>query len=244
MRQFSKNLSLSLVLSSLCLGAAWAQPQANTSHHPATVASEGLMLVNISADVQEDVDADVVRVTLTKQLEGQDQQALSDELNQAINKVIDLAKKEPALTVKTGNYSFWNNTEKDKSTWIVRGEVLVTSEDFERVRALITQASGTMNLDGINFSLSDTKRKESEARLIGKAAEAFRERASSVATAFGAKDYSIQKVNVQTSRVIGNGDMVYRASAKSLSSYGGEPVQLSSGKVSVQVMTEGEIALR
>ena len=158
--------------------------------------------------------------------------------------MIDLAKKEPALTVKTGNYSFWNNTEKDKSTWIVRGEVLVTSEDFEKVRALITQASGTMNLDGINFSLSDTKRKESEARLIGKAAEAFRERASSVATAFGAKDYSIQKVNVQTSRVIGNGDMVYRASAKSLSSYGGEPVQLSSGKVSVQVMTEGEIALR
>ena len=244
MRQFSKNLGLSLLMSSLCLGAAWAQSSPATPNNTATtVVSEGMMLVNISADVQEDVDADVVRLTLSKQITGLDQKAMSDELNQAINAVIEQAKKEPALTVKTGNYSFWSNNEKDKNDWIVRGEVIVTSQDFEKARALIAATSGQMNLDGINFSLSDTKRKESEARLIAKAAEAFRERAESVKTAFAAKEYTIQRVNLQTSRVMGNGDMVYRA-AKGLASYSSEPVQLSSGKVSVQVMTEGEIALR
>ena len=243
MQHISKKLSLALLLSSVCFGAAWAQANPVTPKQSMASVGEGRMLVNISADVQEDVDADVVSVTLSKQLEGQDQKALSDELNQAINKVIELAKSEPALTVKTGNYSFWSNTEKDKSSWIVRGEVFVTSSDFEKVRGLIAQASGTMNLDGINFSLSDAKRKDSEARLIAKAADAFRERASSVAAAFAAKDYTIKRVNVQTNRVIGNGDVVYRA-AKGLSSYGGgESVQLSSGKVSVQVATEGEIAL-
>lgn len=244
MRQFTKGLSLSLLMSSLLATAAWAQSSPVVPNQATTSQSEGVMIVNISADVQEDVDADVVRLTLSKQLEGQDQQALSDELNKAINSVIEKAKAEPALTVKTGNYSFWSNSEKDKNNWIVRGEVIITSQDFEKARALIAQTSSEMNLDGINFSLSDAKRKESEARLISKAADAFRERAESVKNAFAAKEYTIQRVNLQTSRVIGNNDMVYRASAKSLSSYGGEPVQLSSGKVSVQVMTEGEIALR
>ena len=106
MQHISKKLSLALLVSSVCFGAAWAQANPAAPNQSMATVGEGRMLVNISADVQEDVDADVVSITLSKQLEGQDQKALSDELNQAINKVIEMAKSDSALTVKTGNYSF------------------------------------------------------------------------------------------------------------------------------------------
>lgn len=246
MRCLSKSLALSLLMSSLCVGAVWAQAAPPVHDHTASTVDKvkETMKVSISSDVQEDVDADIVRLTLSKQLEGGDQKALSDELNKAINSVIEKAKKDPAFVVQTGNYSFWANTGKNQSDWVVRGEVIITSKDFEKARALVGQTATDMNLDGINFSLSDAKRKESEDRLIEKAASAFRERAKSVSNAFGASDYTITRVNVQTSGVMGGNDMVYRAQAKGISSYSGEPVQLSSGKVTVNITTEGEIVLR
>lgn len=234
---------LALSAMSFALWQAPAMAQVTTDNTTATVKKD--TTIYLVASVQEEVDADMVRFTLSKQLSGENQQALTEELNKAINAVIEKGKADKDLVIANGDYGFWSAGEKGKNIlWEMRGEVVVTTKNFEKAREFIAATKEHMTLDGIRFFLSDEAKKKVESSLITKAAEAFREKAQATTKAFGHQDYRIESVRLDMNA--GQDTRMLRAAgvAASAKSYSADTVELSSGKVNVTVSADGSIVLR
>lgn len=241
MMRISRLFALSAM--SLALLQAPAMAQATTENTTATVKKE--TTIYLVALVQEEVDADTVRFTLSKQLSGENQQVLTEELNKAINAVIEKGKADNDLVVANGDYGFWSVGEKGKNVlWEIRGEVVVTTKNFEKAREFIAATKEYMTLDGIRFFLSDEAKKKVESSLITKVAESFREKAQATTKAFGHQDYRIESVRLDMNA--GQDTRLLRAAgvAVSAKSYSADTVELSSGKINVTVSADGSIVLR
>lgn len=240
MMRISRLFALSAM--SLALLQAPAMAQATTENTTATVKKE--TTIYLVALVQEEVDADTVRFTLSKQLSGENQQVLTEELNKAINAVIEKGKADKDLVVANGDYGFWSVGEKGKNVlWEIRGEVVVTTKNFEKAREFIAATKEYMTLDGIRFFLSDEAKKKVESSLITKVAESFREKAQATTKAFGHQDYRIESVRLDMNA--GQDTRLLRAAgvAVSAKSYSADTVELSSGKINVTVSADGSIVL-
>ncbi|WP_071058420.1 SIMPL domain-containing protein [Pelistega sp. MC2] len=202
-------------------------------------------VINLSASVQEEVKPDVVRLTLSKQLQGTNQQELTTQLNKAINAVLEKGKADPDLTIRNGDYGFWSVGDKEKEiSWVMRGEVIVTSKDFAKAQAFIAMNKDMMTLDNIQFILSEESRNKVEEKLIANVAEAFNKKASAVAKAFGSQTYHIN--SIQLNNNAGRQPRMYAAAAATTysSKSADDAVNLEGGKVEVNVTADGQISLR
>lgn len=217
-------------------------PQANTQH---THYSDNPTRVNINANVQEEIAPDTVRLVFAKQISGKNQQELSEALNKALNAVLKAGKTHSELTLSNGNYGFWKTGEKGE-LWEMRGEVIVTSMDFEKAQAFIGEVSEWMSLDGISFYLSPAKTTEIENKLLEQATQAFKDKASRITKAFGANDYHIDNVHLDASyggpqpRMA----MVMFKARVEASLPSNEGVSFESGKVRFSVNANGQISLK
>ncbi|NOL50493.1 SIMPL domain-containing protein [Pelistega europaea] len=199
------------------------------------------LMMNLSASVQKEVDADTVRLVFSKQVVGDNQQQLTQELNKAINAVIDKGKKVSELQISNGDYGFWQTSEKDKNIrWEMRGEVIVISKDFQKAQDFIATVKDDMTLDGIQFFLSDENRKKVEDSLITQAAADFKFKAETAMKSFGFTNYHVVNINLGNSPIrvphmpgIG---LMSKAAA-----YDGNSVELSSTKIPVSLSIEGTV---
>lgn len=226
--------SLLLVLSqTVCAQQAVNSP--STEQHT--------LLLNLSASAQKEVDADTVRLVFTKQLIGDNQQQLTESLNKSINAVIDKGKRIPALQVSNGDYGFWQTSEKGKNIqWEMRGQVIVTSKDFQKARDFIATVKDDMSLDGIQFFLSEEARKKIEDGLITEAAEKFKSKANVAVKSFGFSQYRVKNINlgdapVRMPRFVG----VNMLMSKAATSYEGDSVELSGTKIPVSLTIDGTV---
>ncbi|NEN76588.1 SIMPL domain-containing protein [Pelistega sp. NLN82] len=203
--------------------------------------------LNFITTISEEVDADTVKLTFSKKLTGKNQKSLTEELNKSINAVIEKGKQNPALTVRTGDYNFWSRSDKDKSIiWEMRGEVDVSSRDFEKAREFIVSTKDDMTLDGIHFSLSKEAQKSTEDVLLTKVAEAFKVKADASAKAFGFQNYTIKSIRLDTNSAQ-NRPLLMSAPkmmrAASFDAEAGDAVSLSGGKIDVTVSADASIVL-
>lgn len=238
MKSIAKVLALSAIAMMASQSVVFAQTDGTTSK-----SENGQTIINLSASVQEEVRPDVVRLTLSKQLRGVNQQELSTELNKAINTVLERGKADPALTVGNGDYGFWSAGEKGKNiAWEMRGEVIVTTKDFAKAQAFIAMNKDVMTLHNIQFMLSTENQKQVEERLIASVAEAFNKKATAVAKAFGAQNYHIN--SIQLSNNSGRQPRMYAAATNYSEKSAGDTVYLEGGQVEVAVTADGQISLR
>lgn len=235
-------LSTAAFLVSIPVVAQTVTQQGDTQH---THYSDNPTRVNINANVQEEIAPDTVRLVFAKQIGGKNQQELSETLNKALNAVLKAGKAHSELTLSNGNYGFWKTGEKGE-LWEMRGEVIVSSTDFEKARAFIGEVGEWMSLDGISFYLSPAKTAEMENKLLEQAAQAFKDKASRVTKAFGAKEYHIDNVRLDA----GYGGpqprmamaMFKVGAAASLPP--NEGLNFECGKVRFSVNADGQISLK
>lgn len=245
MNALSRILGLSTVAFALVSSSVFAQTAPQPSGMQNAPYTENLTRVNINANVQEEIAPDAVRLVFAKQISGKNQQELSETLNKALNAVLKAGKAHSELTLSNGNYGFWKTGEKGE-LWEMRGEVIVTSTDFEKARAFIGEVSEWVSLDGISFYLSPAKTAEMENKLLEQAAQAFKDKASRVTKAFGAKDYHIDNVRLDA----GYGGpqprmamaMFKAGAAASLPP--NEGLNFEGGKVRFSVNADGQISLK
>lgn len=200
------------------------------------------MILNLNTSVQKEVDADTVRLVFSKQLVGDNQQQLTQALNQSINAVIEKGKKIPALQVSNGDYGFWQTSEKGKDIrWEMRGEVVVISKDFQKAQDFIATVKDDMTLDGIQFFLSDEARKKIEASLITQAAEDFKTKAETTIKSFGFHQYRVKSINLGDVPTMRMPRMVGMNMMSKAAAYEGNSVELSGTKIPVSLGIEGTV---
>lgn len=197
--------SRTLLASALLLALAAAMPAAHAQDRGVDErgprAESRLPELTLQAQAVSEVVQDTVTLTLAVEIEGADQASVGKKLTAALNESMAQVKGDKDVKARNGAYRIWANTNRDGKVtgWHGRVELLLESKNFEAASTLASKVSARMPIAGIGFSLSEEARAQEEKRLLTEAANAFRERALSAATAFGFKGYRIRKLDLSGS---------------------------------------------
>ena len=213
--------------------------------------SDSRPVINLSADAYREVQQDRVILTLSREARGEEAKPIADEVNKAINAVMESGKSNDKLELKTGSYNLWPQQEygedgkrTPKTTYVARGELIVSSTDMVEATRFIEEVSEQMNLSNIAFDLTNEVRREVENEIRAEAIQSFQDKARAVAREFGFDSYDIKYVQLRDST--NNAApmprfSVARAEMLQADSFSGP--DLEAGKERVTISLTGEIAL-
>ena len=219
--------------------------------HSAGVTADERTVLSLAADSSKEVVQDRVVLTLSKEARGDDPKVLSDAVNKAINQVMASGKDNQKLELKNGTYNLWPQQDYDdnakrtgKVTYVVNGEVIVSSQDLVEATRFVEQVSEHMTLSNIVFEMSTELRQSVESEIRAAAIQAFQAKARAVTREFGFDNYEIKQVRVDDSSMVQSPRPrlgVAKAAMVQSEDYSGPT--LSAGKERVSVTVSGEIAL-
>lgn len=244
--------SLNRIALACCAGLAFAVAQpalAQTAPAAPVEAVRTAPELTLQAAASSEVKQDTVRISLSVEVEANDQASVGKRLTAALDDVVKRARGTKNVEIRTGGYNVWPNTNtKGKITnWRGQGEIVLESTDFEAASALAAKLGDKTAISNIGFFLSREGREAEERKLLGQAAQAFKARALAAANAFGFSGYRLSKLDLS-----GGGSpapmprmmMDVAAMAKGGEAAGAPGVPLEAGEVTVSVTVGGTIFLQ
>jgi predicted secreted protein len=227
-----RNCLFALALSA-SLGAALAAAPAR-AHEPARHHDKWPQ-ASLQAEAAAEVSQDTVRITLATEISDASQAAVAQALNKTLDEVMQKAKGHERIKASSGNYRVWPMNDKDGkiTNWRGRGEIVLESADFAAASELASSLSERMPIANLAFFVSPKA-------LLEQAAQAFRDRAQALTTAFGYTAYDIKEIN------LGGSGAQYEAAPRVMAMAAGaqSKVPLEAGTEMVSVSVQGSIFLR
>jgi len=158
--------------------------------------------VSLQASAQRELPNDLLDATLYVEVNDPTPAGAANAVNATVNTALRTARGYAAVRARSGNsrtfpiYTRGNQLQG----WRGRGEVRIESKDFEAASTLIGKLQESMQLGGIQFSVSVEARRAAENELIGEAIAAFKARAEIVRKALGGRGYKLQNLEVSSAR--------------------------------------------
>lgn len=155
--------------------------------------------VQLDAHATEEVDNDSMRATLFAEIEEADAARAAEQVNRAVREAVALLKRHAGLRIRTGGYSTFPLTEKGRIVrWRARAEVIVEGQDFAKVSEATGRVQGRMQLAGVEFFVSPSRRAEVEAMLTQTAIADFLAKAGRVAHGFQGSGFHVFEATVSS----------------------------------------------
>ncbi|HFD92281.1 MAG TPA: DUF541 domain-containing protein [Gammaproteobacteria bacterium] len=147
------------------------------------------------AEVENDRMMALLRVEETHP----DPARLAEIVNQAMTWALAEADRIPEVEAATGDYRV-RAVMKDGLIvdWRAYQQLTLKGTDSAAVSRLVGRLQNRLRVGSIGFELTPQRRRAAEDRLIGSALDAFKARARLIADNFGARDYRIIKVSINT----------------------------------------------
>lgn len=218
-------------------------------------------LVNLDAYYYELVMQDKVNFTMTVEVKEKTKEATIKNLKAKVKEVQEIFGKEKLVaqlgyqTINEEN-EVVNNKWKKTGLWLGTAHLQVTAYDFDLVNKIVDELveSDKAQVGQVVTSISEKTKQAKEEEFTSKAIEVFKAKAKNVATAFGAQDYSLVNVSVNSAANEHNprrgGGMMMAASAGSMlesavSDNGGESSSYISPRESkIYVTIQGQVQLK
>jgi len=227
-----------------CLTAAASAAPALAHDHKAHD-DERQPRLSLQAEASSEIAQDEVAITLATELEGADQGDVAKRLTEQLSQTLSAARGQAGIEARNGAYRLWPTTDRDGkiTAWRGRAEVVLESQDLPGAAALAARLSAHMPIANVAFSLSPEARAKEEKRLLKQAADAFAQRASDAAGAFGFAGYRIRKIE------LGGSGTVFAKQAqpgylRAAMASDAAPPELEAGMATVTVTVQGEVALQ
>jgi predicted secreted protein len=204
-------------------------------------------VVQISAQASTEVIQDLLQITLGTTKEGSEAEAVQQQLKAAVDTALAAAKSQAApgqLEVRTGQFSLYPRYDRNGKIngWQGNAEVVLQGKDFAR----ISQVAGkiqSLQMRGVNFSLSREARQKAESEVTLRAIENYRQKAAEVSKAFGFGNYTLREVSVMANEQGVIQQQPRMMSMKSASADMESSVPVEGGKAAVVVMVNGSVVL-
>lgn len=159
--------------------------------------------VSVRAEVNQEVQRDLMTVTLYTESQDTDPAKLAAGITDALNKALGAARQVQQVTIRQGSrnsYPIYDDKGQKITGWRERAELRLESPDFAALSKLTGEQLGSdMKMGGMDFSISDPARKASEDTLLKNAVTAFKARAQLVTDALGGSSYKLVNLNLNTS---------------------------------------------
>ncbi|MFW8566635.1 SIMPL domain-containing protein [Orrella sp. 11846] len=202
-------------------------------------------LVELSATVQSQVDQDQVQVVLSAQVQGDSSAVVNQELTKVMQTARERLGDRKDIRISTGAIQTYPQYDKQGkiSGWQGRSELVLRSKDIAATAAAADQVTDLLAISSVGFSLSDQARQVEQGRLMDSVAQAFRDKANTVARVFGYSGFNIKKLSVdEGGQMPAPRMMAMMASDAAVAS---EPhLNFEPGQQTVAVTVRGEIELR
>ena len=199
--------------------------------------------VSFQVGVSREVDNDRVVALLTVDAEDRDPAQLADTVNQSMAWALERARADKLVSVRTGGYQTHPVYDERKIVrWRARQELYLESGDVDRLSQLTGRLQEQLQVQSLQFSVSQDRRKEVEAQLVEQVLADFQQRADLIARALGGKSYQLVEVAVDTADR--DHPVPLRAEAMSIASRAAvTPPAMESGTSRITVQASGSIRL-
>lgn len=229
----------SLLIAAACVAApAWGQT--------AAPAAPSVPTIDLSVESSRAATNDLQRAVVYVEASDANLNALTNRVNQTINRGLATAKGATAVKVRSGNSSTWPNYVRNSQkieSWRMRSELLLESRDSAALSELLGKLQGDFALGQISFAPSVETRRKAEDEAIVDALAAFKARAELAANALGRK-YRIRHVAINTNQSFRPMPMpAARAAVMSAASDSVAPA-MEAGETQLNVIATGTIELQ
>ncbi len=163
--------------------------------------AESYNQVSFDVQVTKNVANDQLTAILTKSADNANAKTLANSLNTTTNRALSIAQKYPNVKVTTGRhhtYPRYDNKGKING-FTGSSSVNIESQNFEEASELIAELQQFMNLENLDFSVSESTRKATEKELKAQTIQKFSAEAKEISIAFGSSDYKIVRVDLNNS---------------------------------------------
>jgi predicted secreted protein len=205
-------------------------------------------VVTLAATGQVEATQDMLVISLNTTKEGADAQGVQQQLKQAVEAALALAKpaaQSGAMEVRTGQFSLYPRYGREGriNGWAGNAEVVLEGRDFARISSTAGKIQ-TLTVQNVGYSLSREQKLTLESQAQEKAIEAFRNKALGISKSFGFEGYSLREVSVSAQDVpqYGPRPRVLMMAAKSTEADSAVPVE--AGKSVVTVVVSGSVQLK
>jgi predicted secreted protein len=196
--------------------------------------------VEFQADVQREVQNDLLTATLYVEVSDSSAAVVADRVNKSVNEGLRVAREFKGVTARSGNsrtYPVYTRSNVLQG-WRGRAEVRVESRDFDAASRLIAKLQSSMQLAGMHFSVAPETRRAVESELIAEAIAAFKQRAGTVQSALAGSGYKLQRLSITTGH---NGPQPRFAMARAATASEVTPPDLEGGSSQITVTARGAI---
>lgn len=207
-------------------------------------------VMTFQAVASREVANDTARVTLYVELSGANPAQLSARVNSSLTAAMAMARTLTAIKNEGSHFQtnpVYGSKSDVLSGWRVRGEVTFSSRDFVVLSQLVAdlqqqpQAGETLRFEQVQYLLSDEVRQKVGQELTLAALQAFRNKASQLQAAWGAKSWKLVQVNVSSdgqapafSNVLARGNMLAKSAPMALEGGSHELVVTAAGSIQLQ----------
>lgn len=165
-------------------------------------ANEGETLfnvVNLQAQAEREIPNDQMIVILATEHEGSNAANISQEINKDMKWALEIIKTYKDVDSKTGNYQTYPIYNKQTITgWRSSQQVEIKSENMSDLTELVGKLQDRLQVKQMNFSPTDTTRKQHENELIEEAMVAFKERVAIVGKHMEQKSHRIVNIHINS----------------------------------------------
>jgi predicted secreted protein len=199
--------------------------------------------ISFTEEAGTEVENDLLVAVMSVEREGSRSDLLAAEVNRIIESAVQ--KVKPVSEIKLQTLSYRTHAIYKKSEirgWRVHQSMRLESRDSKLLGKVIADLQKTLNVQSINYQISDERRRQHTDRLIEQALERFQSRAAKITQALGKIGHRIVKISVNTGQpktIPRYGQM----RAKSMSIKDSSPVQIEAGTQRLNVTLDGEIEL-
>ncbi len=163
--------------------------------------------LELDAQAYTEVTQDTVTITLQATRQSSEQAVVTKQLTEVVSQVLNEAKQQEVVKVSSRNYYVRPQHDKDGKivSWIGQSQLLFESTDIPAASQLAAKYQDQLPIANVSFSVSKQARSQAEAELMTDAAQAFQQRAQSMAVALGYSGYRLKDIR------LGGSGAVYRA---------------------------------
>ncbi len=158
--------------------------------------------ISLRAEVNQEVQRDLMLVTLYTEAQDSDPAKLAAQITETLNKSLGQARQVKDVKISQGSrnsYPIYSDKGGKITGWRERAELRLESADFAALSKLTGELLGDLKMGGMDFSISPSTRKTSEDALLKDAVTAFKARAQLVTEALGGTGYKLVNLNLNTS---------------------------------------------
>lgn len=199
--------------------------------------------IHLQAQQSESVSNDTMHVSLSTYGEARDPAKLATQINTDMEWALAIARQQEGVTASSGGYQTYPvHRDNVLKGWRGQQGLQLEGKDTRQIGELTGRLQEKLQVKSIHFSVSEDKRHAVENRLIGRALDAFKQRARLVGDNLKAGGYRIVDINISTSAQ--HPPVPYQARMMAAPMDAAAPVAVEAGESDIVVSVNGTIELQ